>query len=194
MLPSAARAMSLSASSATFSCSAAAIFFSCPAIARSEIVRSSCTCERDTIVSGIFCSSVVAIMNTTYGGGSSIDFRSAANDPFESWCTSSMMKILYRSRAGGIDRPEMMTSRTLSTPVCVAASISRTSMSRPAAISTHASHAPHGSAVGPDWQLRARARIRAVVVLPTPRGPANTNAWATRPPAIAFCRVRVTPP
>ncbi len=65
MLPSAARAISLSASSATCSCSAAAIFFSCPAIARSEIVRSSCTCERDTIVSGIFCSSVVAIMNTT---------------------------------------------------------------------------------------------------------------------------------
>ena len=34
----------------------------------------------------------------------------------------------------------MMTSRTLSMPVCVAASISRTSMSRPSAISTHASH------------------------------------------------------
>ena len=34
----------------------------------------------------------------------------------------------------------MITSRTLSTPVCVAASISRTSMSRPSAISTQASH------------------------------------------------------
>ena len=34
----------------------------------------------------------------------------------------------------------MITSRTLSTPVCVAASISSTSMSRPSAISTHASH------------------------------------------------------
>ena len=40
----------------------------------------------------------------------------------------------------------MMTSRTLSTPVCVAASISRTSRSRPCAISTQASHSPHGSA------------------------------------------------
>ena len=87
----------------------------------------------------------------------------------------------------------MITSRTLSTSVCVAASISSTSMSRPAAISTHASQVPHGSAVGPVWQLRARARMRAVVVLPTPRGPANTKAWATRPPPIAFCSVRVTP-
>ena len=34
----------------------------------------------------------------------------------------------------------MITSRTLSTPVCVAASISSTSMSRPSAISTQASH------------------------------------------------------
>ena len=43
----------------------------------------------------------------------------------------------------------MTTSRMLSTPVWVAASISSTSMSRPCAISTQASHSPHGSAVGP---------------------------------------------
>ena len=65
----------------------------------------------------------------------------------------------------------MMTSRTLSTWVLVAASISMTSMSRPCAISTQASHSPHGSAVGPCTQFSPRARIRAVVVLPTPRGP-----------------------
>ena len=64
----------------------------------------------------------------------------------------------------------MITSRMLSMPVCVAASISRTSMSRPSAISTHASHSPHGSGVGPFTQFSARARMRAVVVLPTPRG------------------------
>ena len=29
-----------------------------------------------------------------YGGGSSIDLRRALNDEFESWWTSSMMKIL----------------------------------------------------------------------------------------------------
>ena len=71
----------------------------------------------------------------------------------------------------------MITSRTLSMPVWVAASISRTSMSRPAAISRQASQMPHGSAVGPCSQFSARASMRAVVVLPTPRGPAKTNAW-----------------
>ena len=45
-------------------------------------------------VSGIFSSSVVAIMKTTCGGGSSIDLRRALNEGNESWCTSSMMKIL----------------------------------------------------------------------------------------------------
>ena len=86
----------------------------------------------------------------------------------------------------------MMTSRTLSTPVCVAASISSTSMSRPSAISTHASQTPHGSAVGPFTQLSARASMRAVVVLPQPRGPANTKACAMRPLLSAFLSVRVT--
>src|ERR1051325_9955281 len=70
----------------------------------------------------------------------------------------------------------MMTSRMVSMPVWLAASISRTSMSRPCAISTHASQTPHGSAVGPLTQFSARARMRAVVVLPDPRCPANTNA------------------
>ena len=46
------------------------------------------------MVSGILCSSVVAIMKTTCGGGSSIDFSSALNDAGESWWTSSMMKTL----------------------------------------------------------------------------------------------------
>ena len=43
----------------------------------------------------------------------------------------------------------MTTSRMLSMPVWLAASISSTSMSRPCAISTHASQSPHGSGVGP---------------------------------------------
>ena len=73
------------------------------------------------------------------------------------------------------------TSRMLSMPVWLAASISRTSISRPWAISMQASHSPHGSAVGPVSQLSARARMRAVVVLPQPREPANTNACAMRP-------------
>ena len=87
----------------------------------------------------------------------------------------------------------MMTSRTLSTWVLVAASISMTSMSRPCAISTQASQVPQGSAVGPVTQFRPRARIRAVVVLPTPRGPEKTNDWAMRFAAIALRSVCVTP-
>ena len=86
----------------------------------------------------------------------------------------------------------MMISRTLSTSVWVAASISSTSMSRPSAISTQASQTPQGSAVGPCSQLRPRARMRAVVVLPTPRGPANTKDWAMRRLAMALRSVCVT--
>ena len=96
------------------------------------------------------------------------------------------MKILYRSRTGAIARPAIITSRTFSTWVWVAASISRTSMSRPSAISTHASQVPHGSAVAPCSQLSARAKMRAVVVFPTPRGPAKTKAGASRAVAIAL--------
>ena len=55
-----------------------------------------------------------------------------------------------------------------------------------------ASQAPHGSGAGPFTQFSALANIRAVVVLPHPLGPANTNACATRPLAIALRSVRVT--
>ena len=55
---------------------------------------SSKTCDRDWIVGGTFSSSVVAIMKTTWGGGSSIDLRSASNACCDSRWTSSMMKIL----------------------------------------------------------------------------------------------------
>ena len=43
------------------------------------MVFSSNTCDRDWMVAGTFSISVVAIMNTTWGGGSSMDFRSASN-------------------------------------------------------------------------------------------------------------------
>ena len=63
-----------------------------------------------------------------------------------------------------------------------------------AAISRQLEHALHGSALVPFSQLSAFARRRAVVVLPTPRGPVNRNACATRPAAMAACSVRVTWP
>ena len=75
----------------------------------------------------------------------------------------------------------MMTSRTLSMPVLLAASISSTSRSRPCAISMQASHCPQGSGVGPLTQLSARARIRAVVVLPTPRAPGKDERLRQTP-------------
>ena len=46
------------------------------------------------MVSGIRPSSVVAIMKTAWGGGSSIDLSNALNEWPESWCTSSMMYTL----------------------------------------------------------------------------------------------------
>ena len=54
---------------------------------------------------------------------------------------------------------------------------------------------PHGSAVGPPlpsgpMQFSARAMMRAVVVLPTPRTPVSMKACATRPAAKALRSVR----
>ena len=65
-----------------------------------------------------------------------------------------------------------------STPVRDAASISRNSRCLPALISSHAEHSSHGLVTGPsaDWQFKHLARIRAIVVFPTPRVPANKYA------------------
>jgi hypothetical protein len=58
--------------------------------------------------------------------------------------------------------------------VCEAASSSTTSIEVPAVMPTHELHTLQGSP--PGWrsaQLIALARMRAVVVFPVPRGPAN---------------------
>ncbi|GAC1479162.1 MAG: hypothetical protein NVS2B11_03120 [Acetobacteraceae bacterium] len=54
---------------------------------------------------------------------------------------------------------------------------------------------PQGVAVGPPvpsgpMQFSARAMMRAVVVLPTPRTPVSIQAWARRPWAKALRRMR----
>src|SRR3954470_11004122 len=59
-------------------------------------------------------------------------------------------------------------------------------------MSTQGPQTPHGSGVGPFPQFNARARIRAEVVLPHPRGPVKRNACATRPVFKAFTSVRTT--
>jgi len=52
-------------------------------------------------------------------------------------------------------------------------------------------HEPHGEDVGPAWQFNALARMRAVEVFPTPRGPEKRYAWAIFPWSIAFFRTRI---
>ena len=47
-------------------------------------------------------------------------------------------------------------------------------------------------AVGPCSQLTIFARMRAVDVLPVPRGPQNRNAWCRRPSRIAPVSARTT--
>ena len=53
--------------------------------------RKSNRWQRDRMVAGSFCGSVVARMNTAWAGGSSSVLSSALNAPVESMCTSSMM-------------------------------------------------------------------------------------------------------
>src|SRR5579859_7967030 len=56
------------------------------------------------------------------------------------------------------------------------------------ASATHESQIPHGSGVGPlVMQFSERARIRALDVLPHPRGPLNRYAWLIRP-VLSACR------
>ena len=73
-----------------------------------------------------------------------------------------------------------------------AASISTTSIDEPLVIATQAPQVLSGVGVGPCSQFSALARIRAIEVLPVPRGPAKRYAWRTCPPAIAFFSVLTT--
>ena len=66
-----------------------------------------------------------------------------------------------------------MRSRASSTPPWLAASISTTSNEPDPSkeSSRHDSHSPHGESVGASAQFKQRARMRAEVVFPQPRGP-----------------------
>ncbi len=85
-----------------------------------------------------------------------------------------------------------MIWRTSSMPLLEAASISCTSTWRDSAMATQGSQTPQGWMVGSlrvpsgPTQLSARAMMRAVVVLPTPRTPVSMKACAMRPVANAF--------
>ena len=118
------------------------------------------------------CGSVVASTNTTRGGGSSRVLSRALNAAVESMWHSSTTYTFQRACTGA-KRERSISSRMLSTPVLEAASISITSRALPAAIEVQSSQVPQGSGVGPSLatQLSERARMRALEVLPVPRGP-----------------------
>ena len=123
------------------------------------------------MVGSTFCGSVVASTNTTWSGGSSSVFSSALDAAGDSMWTSSRMYTLVRPGEPSADRS--IRSRMASTPLLDAASSSNTSKLVPASIARQESHSQHGS---PSWrfsQLRTLARMRAVEVLPVPRGPEN---------------------
>ena len=113
----------------------------------------------------------MANMNTTCSGGSSSVFNSALKAEPESMWTSSMMNTRYFSCRGANWAWEMR-SRTFSTLLLLAASISMMSAFCPAAV-RQLSQSRQGSPFSGWRQLMALARIRAVVVLPVPREPQN---------------------
>ena len=92
------------------------------------------------------------------------------------FATTEPEKVIatIRSRTGA-KNARSRRSRASSTPPWLAASISMTSMEPGpfGASSLHESQTPHGSGVGPWAQFSERARIRALDVLPQPRGPLN---------------------
>src|SRR5580704_3370663 len=101
------------------------------------------------------------------------------------------MNILYWPGGGENAAEVIMTSLTLSMPVFDAASSSATYKDLEPAISRQEGHSPQGSVVGALTQLSDFARMRAVVVFPTPRAPANRYAWCRLLDFMALPRVRV---
>ena len=122
------------------------------------------------MVGSTFCGSVVQRMNTTCDGGSSSDFSSALLAPGLSMWTSSRMTTLRLPDVPSGMRS--MSSRMLATPLFDAASSSRSqSTMRPSSTATQFGQVPSGSPSTGCSQLRTLARMRAVDVLPVPRGP-----------------------
>ena len=79
-----------------------------------------------------------------------------------------------------------------SIPLFEAPSISKTSKFLYSVISSHIVHLLHGFPFFESLQLSPLARIRAVVVFPTPRGPVNIYPCPTRSFLKALTRVFVT--
>ena len=170
--PRASRAMASSPSSGTLKPSSAAMKRRRSTIASMGTRRKSKRWQREVMVAGISCSSVVARMKMAWGGGSSSVFRRALKAPVVSMCTSSRRYTL-RARSLGAKAILSRSSRTSSMPRLLAASISMRSRAAPRLMASQERQALQGSPSARSWQLTALARMRAVVVLPVPRGPAK---------------------
>ena len=90
ILPSAARAISLSAFCSYSIASAASIFTNWFSICSTRIARKLNCRHRESTVTGTFCGSVVANKNFTCSGGSSNVFNKALKLCPENMCTSSI--------------------------------------------------------------------------------------------------------
>src|SRR4051794_19133794 len=79
-----------------------------------------------------------------------------------------------------------------STRLLLAASSSTTSSARPSRIATQLTHVSSGSPSTAFRQLTAFATMRAVLVLPVPRGPTNSRPWLNRSSRTALRSVSMT--
>ena len=126
----------------------------------------------------ILCFSVVARIKIAWLGGSSNVFRKALKAADESICTSSIIYTLYFPTCGGM-RTWSIKFLMSSTELFEAASNSKILNAKSSS-----------SFSVPSW-LIFLARIRAQVVLPTPRGPVNNKACAKWSLSIALSKVLV---
>ena len=170
--PSAMRASSAAASGCRSRCSCCATKFRRAVIVSTGMRLKLCRWQRDKIVAGTLCSSVVARMNMRCSGGSSRIFSRALNAELLSMCTSSTIYTRLRTLAGE-NTASSRRARTLSTPLLDAASSSTTSRTDPSSMPRQAAHWLHGLPLTGCSQLTALARILAQVVLPVPRVPMN---------------------
>ncbi|RIH83620.1 hypothetical protein Mrose_02978 [Calidithermus roseus] len=171
MAPSAIRATSRRAAGSASRPRLCTMRASFSAISPSESRRKRKCCVRERMVGGMRSGSVVAKMKITCSGGSSSVFSRALKALLDIMWASSRITTLRLPKSGA-SRIFSRSSRTSSTELLLAASISSTSGCRPSRTRRQPSHTPQGLRSGP-VQLTAWAMRRALVVLPTPRGPEN---------------------
>ncbi len=128
--------------------------------------------QRDKMVAGTLWISVVAKIKITWEGGSSSIFSKALNACIDNMCTSSMMYTLYRQRPGRY-MVSLRNSRTSSTPLLEAASISTTSSRPPLSMPRQHGQVLQGPSSCKFSQLTALANTLAQLVFPVPRVPVN---------------------